>query len=67
MKEIWNIDRRRMNVKRADEVAMRSLGDSVANFVYARTGKELDFGDPTNLMLKIGFQTKFGTQRSFLN
>lgn len=63
MKEIWNIDRRRMNVKRADEVAMRSLGDSVANFVYARTGKELDFGDPTNLMLKIGFQTKFG----FLN
>ena len=63
MKEVWNIDRRRMNVKREDEIFMRNLGDSAAKFVYNITGKELDFGDPTNLGLKVGFMTKFG----FLN
>lgn len=63
MKEIWNIDRRRMGVKRADEIAMRQLGESAANFVYRGTGKKLDLNDPTNFMLKVGFMTKFG----FLN
>jgi DNA-binding phage protein len=63
MKELWTIDRRRMRVKRADEIAMINLGKSVANFVYRGTGKEIDFNDPTNFMLKVGFLSKFG----FLN
>jgi len=63
MKELWTIDRRRMKVKRADEIAMINLGKSVANFVYRGTGKELNFNDPTNFMLKVGFLSKFG----FLN
>lgn len=63
MKELWSIDRRRMKVKRADEIAMLNLGKSVGNFVYRGTGKELNFNDPTNFMLKVGFLSKFG----FLN
>ena len=63
MKELWTIDRRRMKVKRADEIAMINLGKSVGNFVYRGVGKEIDFNDPTNFMLKVGFLSKFG----FLN
>ena len=76
MKELWTIDRRRMSVKRADEIAMINLGKSVANFVYKGSreiqklrgkekpkGVEIDFNDPTNFMLKVGFLSKFG----FLN
>lgn len=63
MKELWTIDRRRMRVKRADEIAMINLGKAVGNFVYRGTGKELNFNDPTNFMLKVGFLSKFG----FLN
>lgn len=61
-KELWNVGRRRLNVKRQDEVLMQRLGQAMGDFVFetTRRGSSIKWGDPTNIGLKIGFMSKFG-------
>jgi hypothetical protein len=70
MREMRNITLRRLDMQ--DEAADRlnRWGDQAAEYVFdgklpfgAFKGKKMDLGDPTNLLLKVGFQSAFG----FLN
>ena len=60
MVELRNITMRRLNMK--DEAAgfMERQGQAMAEAIFDRTGKQLNLGDPTNGLLKIGFQSAFG-------
>ena len=63
MREMRNITLRRLNMQDEASQYMDRLGGQVAEFVFQKTGKKLNLGDPTNLLLKVGFQSAFG----FLN
>jgi hypothetical protein len=60
MVELRNITMRRLNMK--DEAAsfMERQGQAMAEAIFDRTGIQLNLGDPTNGLLKIGFQSAFG-------
>ena len=67
MREMRNITLRRLDMQ--DEAADRlnRWGDQAAEYVFdgklpfgAFKGKKMDLGDPTNLLLKVGFQSAFG-------
>ena len=70
MREMRNITLRRLDMQDEASDAMNRLGDRAAQYVFdgklpfgAMKGKKLDIGDPTNGLLKVGFQSAFG----FLN
>lgn len=70
MNEMRNITLRRLNMQDEASDAMNKLGDRAAQYVFdgklpfgVMKGKKLDIGDPTNGLLKVGFQSAFG----FLN
>ena len=63
MKELQAITFRRLNMKDAGGEAMENLGGQIAEYVFDKTGMKFNLGDPSNTLLKIGFQSAFG----FLN
>ena len=60
MREIRNIELRRMGVKSEATQAMESLGQQMSEFVFQKTGVATKIGDPTNTVLNVGFQSAFG-------
>ena len=60
MSELQDITMRRLNMK--DEAAsfMEQQGQAIAEYIFDKTGKQLNLGDPSNGLLKIGFQSAFG-------
>jgi len=60
MREMRNITLRRLNMQDEASEYMNRLGGQVAEFVFQKTGKKLNLGDPTNLLLRVGFQSAFG-------
>lgn len=70
MKELRNITLRRLDMQDEASDRMNSWGEQAAEYVFdgklpfgAFKGKRMDLGDPSNLLLKVGFQSAFG----FLN
>lgn len=70
MNEMRNITLRRLDMQDEASDYMNKLGDRAAQYVFdgklpfgVMKGKKLDIDDPTNVLLKIGFQSAFG----FLN
>ena len=70
MKELRNITLRRLDMQDEASDRMNSWGKQAAEYVFdgklpfgAFKGKRMDLGDPSNLLLKVGFQSAFG----FLN
>ena len=70
MNEMRNITLRRLDMQDEASDHMNKLGDRAAQYVFdgklpfgVMKGKKLDIGDPTNGLLKVGFQSAFG----FLN
>jgi len=60
MREMRNITLRRLNMQDEASDAMDRLGGQVAEYVFDKTKLKLNLGDPTNLLLKVGFQSAFG-------
>ena len=60
MNELRNITMRRLNMKDEAATWLERQGVKTAEYVFDKTGKQLNLGDPTNLLLKIGFQSAFG-------
>lgn len=60
MKELRGITMRRLNMQDDGASFMEQTGQAIAEFVFDKTGKQLNLGDPSNLLLKIGFQSAFG-------
>lgn len=60
MREIRNIELRRMGVKSEAAQTMEGLGQQMSEFVFQKTGKATKIGDPTSLALNVGFQSAFG-------
>jgi len=60
MKELRDITMRKLNMQDEAASSMANMGQGIAEFVFDKTGKQLNLGDPTNGLLKIGFQTAFG-------
>ena len=60
MREMRNITLRRLNMQDEASDTLNRLGGQVAEYVFQKTGKKLNLGDPTNLLLKVGFQSAFG-------
>lgn len=60
MKELRDITMRKMNMSDESASSMANIGQGVAEFVFDKTGKQLNLGDPSNGLLKIGFQSAFG-------
>lgn len=60
MKELRDITMRKLNMQDESSTSMAMIGQGIAEFVFDKTGKQLNLGDPTNGLLKIGFQSAFG-------
>ncbi len=60
MSELRDITMRRLNMKDESALWMERQGQQIAEFVFDKTGKQLNLVDHTNLMLKVGFQSAFG-------
>ena len=60
MAELRDITLRRLNMKDEASLFMERQGQAIAEFVFDKTGKQLNLGDPSNGLLKIGFQSAFG-------
>jgi hypothetical protein len=60
MKELKDITERRLSMKDEASMFFEDMGQQIAEFVFDKTGKQLNIGDPTNFMLKVGFQSAFG-------
>ena len=67
MKELRDITMRKMNMSDESASSMANIGQGVAEFVFdgrvpfgIGKGKQLNLGDPSNGLLKIGFQSAFG-------
>lgn len=63
MSELRDITLRKINMQDEFSLQMERVGQQVAEFVFDKTGMKLSAPDPTNILLKIGFQSAFG----FLN
>lgn len=55
-----SIIKRRELYKGSAVRAMEEYGQQLAEFVFNKTGAKLNLGDPTNIMLRLGFQSAFG-------
>jgi len=60
MREVRNIEMRRMGVKGEAAQVMDDLGRQLSEYVFQKTGVATRMGDPTNTLLNIGFQSAFG-------
>jgi hypothetical protein len=61
MRELQEITNRKLNMKDDFSIAMEGWGQKAAEFVFDKTGMKFDLaGDPSNILLKIGFQSAFG-------
>ena len=60
MAELRDITLRRLNMKDESSMFLERQGQAIAEFVFDKTGKQLNLGDPSNGLLKIGFQSAFG-------
>lgn len=60
MKELREITLRKLNMQDDFSLAMENIGQVAAEFVFDKTGLKLGLGDPSNILLKIGFQSAFG-------
>ena len=60
MKELRDITMRKMNMQDESASSMANIGQGAAEFIFDKTGKQLNLGDPSNGLLKIGFQSAFG-------
>ena len=60
MVELRDITMRRLNMKDEAATFMQRQGQATAEFIFDKTGKQLNLGDPSNGLLKIGFQSAFG-------
>jgi len=61
MRELQEITNRKLNMKDDFALTMEGYGQVAAEYVFDKTGMKLDLaGDPTNIFLKIGFQSAFG-------
>tara|TARA_R100001460_G_scaffold4206_2_gene12135 strand:+ start:11432 stop:15772 length:4341 start_codon:yes stop_codon:yes gene_type:complete len=60
MSELRDITMRRLNMKDEASTFMERQGQAVAEYIFDKTGKQLNLGDPSNGLLKIGFQSAFG-------
>ncbi len=63
MREIQDIEKRRMNTKGPAQLRMESLGQQMSEYIFDKTKLVTKPGDPSNALLQIGFQSAFG----FLN
>jgi hypothetical protein len=60
MKEIRDIEMRRMGVKSAAVQTMEDLGRQASEYVFQKTHIPTRLGDPSNALLNIGYQSAFG-------
>ena len=60
MSELRDITLRRLNPKDEASMFMDRQGQAIAEFVFDKTGKQLNLNDPSNFLLKVGFQSAFG-------
>lgn len=60
MSELRDITLRRLNMKDEASLFMERQGQGIAEFVFDKTGKKLNLNDPSNFLLKVGFQSAFG-------
>lgn len=61
MKELKEITERKLNMKDDFALTMEGYGQVAAEYVFDKTGMKFDLaGDPSNILLKIGFQSAFG-------
>jgi hypothetical protein len=61
MKELQEITNRKLNMKDDFALTMEGYGQVAAEYVFDKTGMKLNLsGDPSNILLKIGFQSAFG-------
>lgn len=61
MRELKEITTRKLNMKDDFSVTMEGWGQKAAEYVFDKTGLKLDLAnDPSNIMLKVGFQSAFG-------
>lgn len=60
MRELREITMRKINMQDEFSTWMEGVGTQVAEFVFDKTGMKLSAPDPSNILLKIGFQSAFG-------
>lgn len=60
MREIRNIELRRMGVKSEAAQMMDNLGQQLSEYIFQKTSIPTRIGDPSNALLNIGFQSAFG-------
>jgi hypothetical protein len=61
MRELQEITERKLNMKDDFALTMEGYGQVAAEYVFDKTGMKFDLaGDPSNTLLKIGFQSAFG-------
>lgn len=60
MAELRDITMRKMNMQDDFSLAMERTGQVLAEHVFDKTGLKLNLPDPSNILLKIGFQSAFG-------
>lgn len=60
MAELRDITMRKMNMQDDFSLAMERTGQVLAEYVFDKTGLKLAVPDPSNILLKIGFQSAFG-------
>ena len=61
MRELQEITGRKLNMKDDFALTMEGYGQVAAEYVFDKTGMKFDLaGDPSNTLLKIGFQSAFG-------
>ena len=60
MRELREITMRKINMQDDFSLRMESVGQQLAEFVFDKTGLKLSAPDPSNTLLKIGFQSAFG-------
>jgi hypothetical protein len=63
MRELHDLTNRRIGMK--DDVTkwLESFGGQLSEYIFDKTALKLNIGDPSNTLLKVGFQSAFG----FLN
>lgn len=60
MRELREITMRKINAQDDFSVYMEGLGQKMAEYVFDKTGLKMSAPDPSNILLKIGFQSAFG-------
>lgn len=58
--EFGNVIQRRTHFKSPAVRAFERFGQELQEFVFGISGKKVNIGDPTNVLLRLGFQSAFG-------